>query len=392
VSSHDAGRVAGLSYNPVGHNHRKKSRDGADDAVGFELLLLFGAHAELGQDLFVVLPERRCRAAEPPVDRSIAERWPGRENRADQRVLDQFLESAGNVLWLLIDQPVVARGCRRDTGGDELVDRCVEIAIGRPLADVGVDLVVAGAPPAVRVEIAIGRPRRFAENLAQRLPLRIVLAREREPLFGSPTRVETLRRGPRAGVALAFHRRPVCAELDDLFGGGVERAFDHRRFDETTFAGAIALHEAEDRGERRVHPRKWITRALLDARLIPFVSGEPRQPGDLFHRLGEADVVAPGTVEPERRHAYEHRSRVDGAERVAGEAEALEDARREVLDHHVGGRHETAHDVETFGVAEVEREVALVAVRADVGRAPLPPFALRVHEEAGHADAVGALQ
>ena len=73
----------------------------------------------------------------------------------------------------------------------------------------------------------------------------------------------------------------------------------------------------------------------LDARLVVGVAGDPRQPGDLLHRLREAHVVAPRARQPERRHPHEDAARVDRADLLPLEPEVAEHARREVLEDRV---------------------------------------------------------
>src|SRR6478752_4981462 len=121
------------------------------------------------------------------------------------------------------------------------------------------------------------------------------------------------------------------------------------------------------------------------------MTGEPRETGDLFHGLRETDIVAPRTVEAERRHSHEHGARIDLAEVVTREPEALEHARRKILDDHVGSADEIAHHPLPIWLGEIQREVALVDVGAQIGRAPFPPLPAWMHEEARHADAVGTL-
>ena len=125
------------------------------------------------------------------------------------------------------------------------------------------------------------------------------------------TRVQALRRDVRAAVAVALEQVAVRGLLDHQLGGGVERALDHRHLEEAAAPGRLALGEPDEQRERRVHARVRVARALLDAGLVVGVAGDPREPGDLLHRLREADVVAPRARQPERGHAHEDAPRVD---------------------------------------------------------------------------------
>src|SRR5688572_19094739 len=260
-------------------------------------------------------------------DRAIAKGRSGGRMPADYRMIHFLLESTRKMLRMAIDQPMIASRRRRNTGVDQVLDRVVEIALGGPGPQVLIDLIVRRASPAMSVECGVRGPRGITERKTQRVPMRVALARDRQPLFAATARIQALRRGPRAAIAFALHCCAIRAELDDLLGRGVQRTFYHRGFDMTAHAGAIALHETHDRGEGGVHAGERITGTLLDAGLIVEMTRQPCETGDLFHRLREADVVAPGSVEAERRHPHQHRAGIDLAEVVTGEPEAFEHTR-----------------------------------------------------------------
>ena len=71
------------------------------------------------------------------------------------------------------------------------------------------------------------------------------------------------------------------------------------------------------------------------------------------------------------------------------EAEVRHDTRCEVLDDAVTVRDELFEQRQALGRGEIEREVALVRVRAQVVRAALPPRPVRAQHRAGHAHAIG---
>jgi hypothetical protein len=81
----------------------------------------------------------------------------------------------------------------------------------------------------------------------------------------------------------------------------------------------------------------------------------------LYDRIErEAVAIRPGL--PEARNRAVHEARIPGAQLVPAHADALGDARREVLDHDVGRVGELLRDAALLRVLEIQREAALAAV------------------------------
>ncbi len=161
--------------------------------------------------------------------------------------------------------------------------------------------------------------------------------------------------------------------LDDLFRCRVEGGFDHRRFDERTDPRGLAALEPDQRREGSAHAREGIAWPTRYAWLVALMAGDPREPGHLFHRLCEANVVPPRTVEAEGGHPDHDCPRVEVADRFPGYAELIEDSGREVLDEYVGQLEQAPEDLASTRRSEVEGQVFLVRVDAQVDRRPLPP-------------------
>jgi hypothetical protein len=88
------------------------------------------------------------------------------------------------------------------------------------------------------------------------------------------------------------------------------------------------------------------------------------------HRVGGALRV--GAALAVARHRAVHQPRVERAQRVGPEPEALHDARAEVLDHHVGLRGELLDDRDGLRVFQVQRQAALAGVElAEIGAVTL---------------------
>ena len=93
-------------------------------------------------------------------------------------------------------------------------------------------------------------------------------------------------------------------------------------------------------------------------------SGSPVMRREAAHRLGQAAEAGPRRVRTdlaEAGDARDHEPRVDRVEASRAEAPALERAGPEVLDQHVGVGGERRQQVGALGLAEVERDRALVA-------------------------------
>ena len=180
-----------------------------------------------------------------------------------------------------------------------------------------------------------------------RAPLRARLARfrvgleiERDPFVVADAPVH-------AAFAPAPHELAVLGESDHLLCGRRDRDLDHRHLDETTLAGSIAMFERGDDRERGVRADHRVDDTTGDDRRPALVAGDPRHPGELLHRLGEAGSVAPRSGEPERRKPQHHDVGPDRADLVVGEAEVVEHAGCEVLGDDVAAGDEPPRDLAT---------------------------------------------
>jgi hypothetical protein len=142
-------------------------------------------------------------------------------------------------------------------------------------------------------------------------------------------------------IAVAGEQRSRRVVLEDALGGDREERLDHRRLDHAALARRVAPREAEERSVGGMEARERI-RTGARRQWSGLLSGgggigsQPGDPADLLHRLREADAIAPGSVEAKGGHAHEHDPRVRRGELRVVEAEVVEHAGREVLDHDVG--------------------------------------------------------
>ena len=131
--------------------------------------------------------------------------------------------------------------------------------------------------------------------------------RPKSPATARSPRIDrALAGGFTAAISQSRYQIPISGEFDNLLGGCVECGLNHRYFDEAPLAGLVASPESCEHGESGVHSCQWVTRAAGDSRLVVHVAGHPRHSGHSFHRLRETHIVAPWSVEPERRHTDHH--------------------------------------------------------------------------------------
>ena len=100
--------------------------------------------------------------------------------------------------------------------------------------------------------------------------------------------------------------------------------------------------------------------------LVPCEMG---QPGHLFCRHAECNVVTPGNVGAESRQRNHNDVGFDLPQYVKAEAELVHHSRRVVLDDDVGVTNKPLENVGTTRVREVQCNAALVAIYpVEVGR------------------------
>jgi hypothetical protein len=93
------------------------------------------------------------------------------------------------------------------------------------------------------------------------------------------------------------------------------------------------------------------------------LAGRHHEPAHALRDLVEPRALGVGAVLPEARDRSEDDAPVHLGERRVVDAEAVLHVRAEVLHHHVGALGEAHEDRAAFGLLEVERHRALVAVQ-----------------------------
>src|SRR5262245_33297339 len=192
-------------------------------------------------------------------------------------------------------------------------------------------------------------------------------------------------------VGIAAGRRTVAGTTEglavpqgrrELDAGQVQYRFLHRHLDELTLAGAAALHERREDGDREVHagPAVADVGAVEQWRAVGLPGHAHRAGGRLGHWL-EALVGAVWTVGAEAFDRGIHRARVQHLDRLVAQAEPLHHSRAEVFGNDIGLSDQAARDVLALGRLQIDDDAALVAVEQQkeiavgriVRRRPQPP-------------------
>ena len=139
-------------------------------------------------------------------------------------------------------------------------------------------------------------------------------------------------------------------------------------------AALLARAQRDRRRERRHEP------AVVEGhppgvlqRLVVHVAGGDHRPAHRVEREVGPLVVAVRAVLPEVRQRGQHDTRIDRAQRLVAQTEALHRPRQEALDDRVGGRSEVERLRPTGLGLEIEHDAALVRVEEQEQPRPLQP-------------------
>src|SRR3954452_371281 len=188
----------------AGRPRLSTGRRGADHLVRREAGEPLVVDADLAEHLGVVLAEQRRGPLVPRRVAHVPHRGEARDaHLACDRVDDRLVEAAGHVLLVVDDDARVHH--RRDgyPGIPEACHQFVPFGAGEGGRQLAIDGVVRRPPARNRLERRVARPFRIVEPVAQGLPVRVALHRERDPLVAVADAVDVLRRGEAAPVALA---------------------------------------------------------------------------------------------------------------------------------------------------------------------------------------------
>ncbi len=255
-------------------------------------------------------------------------------------------------------------------------------------------------------ETFVARPLALARHVAELRELAVVAHGQDHVAVGG--REILVRHDVRVRVAHAARHRAADQVVGGLVGQAGDLHVQQRQVDVLARAGAVAVRErgqhadggvqaGEDVGERDAHLLRPGPLFALGA------AGDAHQPA---HALDQEVVagalrVRAGLAEAGDRAVDE--AGLHGQQAGVVEPVLLEAADLEVLQHDIGFHREAAHQRLAFGVGDVDRDRALVAVGAEVvrgvarllaGRVLQPGRAPRARVVAGagalHLDDVGA--
>ena len=137
-----------------------------------------------------------------------------------------------------------------------------------------------------------------------------------------------------------------------------------RGVDPLALAGALALEQRHQDAVRQEHAGGEVGHGDADAhRALARQASDRHQPAEALGDLIVTGAIAIGAALAEARDAGVDDPRVDRAERLVVDAEAVLDVGPEVLDDDVGPGGELLEDLDAARVLEVERHRALVAVQ-----------------------------
>src|SRR5207245_6491361 len=186
----------------------------------------------------------------------------------------------------------------------------------------------------------------------------------------------------RRAVAGATERLAVPQGRRELDPGQVQYRFLHRHLDELALAGAAALYESREDGDREVHPGPTVADvgAVEQRRPVGLAGHAHRAGGRLGHGL-EALVGAVWAVGAEALDRGIHRARVQHFYRLVAQPEPLHHPGAEVFGDDIGLPDQAARDVLTLDSLQIDDDAALVAVEQQreiavgriVRRRPQPP-------------------
>ena len=144
-----------------------------------------------------------------------------------------------------------------------------------------------------------------------------------------------------------------------------------------------------------VHPDDRIGGSLQVARRAVGVAGGSRHARRLLEVECPADVIAPRSLQPEPGHAHQDHVGLQLHQRLVVQTELLDHPRREVLHDDVGVADEPADQVAASIGREIQRDVALVEVRALPHSAALVPIVALVrptHPNSGARRVAGSIR
>ncbi len=125
----------------------------------------------------------------------------------------------------------------------------------------------------------------------------------------------------------------------------------------------LALQQGDEDADGAIHPRGQIGDRDADPhRPLAGQAGDRHEPAHALRDLIEAGTAAIGTVLAEAGDAAIDDARIDRAQRLVVDAEAMLDVGAVVLDQHVGLRRHAPQDLLARLLLQVEGQAALVAV------------------------------
>src|SRR6266567_2788214 len=246
----------------------------------------------------------------------------------------------------------VEAGPAGHAGAGENLHDLVLGALRGPRFHEAIDLVPA-LPAGLRRLVARIPDEILASDGAQERMPHLLLG-EDEDVVIRPAGMAAVRRARHVRAELIARSRRRLAEalvIAEAHADEVHHHVLHGDLDLLALPGLVALHEPGEDPDHAVHARAGVSDGRPDIR--GRAVGEARDAHASPHGLGDrlvALVVAVRSVGTEPLDARVHEARVERLHGGIAEAQAIEDARPEVLEEHVGRLQEGSKDLLASGV------------------------------------------
>ena len=244
------------------------------------------------------------------------------------------------------------------------------VMLARPLAQGGVERVLVVAPREtprpLRLRQINAILRRFG---AERVPFSVGTDDDREPLVVAHGGVDAVRRKRGRAVALGTGVATVKQPVHQWPGRALEGRLALGEVDELPFTSALAVFERRQHGDEGVAGGSGVEVGSVLARLrIVRVAEQRLEPVEAGQRRSVGDQIAPGSLGRAGGGERDHdQSWVDFTQLLPAETQRGHDARRKVLEHHVGLLDQAEIELLAARIAEVNRDRHLAAIESVEG-------------------------
>ena len=205
----------------------------------------------------------------------------------------------------------------------------------------------------------------LAGRRAEAPPLAVVAHGQHQPRIGRGEQL--IRHDLQMGVALPRRRFAAAQVRLGHVHLGRHGAIQQGQVDGVAVAGALAGVQTGQHRRRRVQPRQHVRHGHADlVRLAVRRAGDAHQAAQRLDGEVVAGQVGPRPGAAETGDRTDDKSRIDRQQLRRTQPQLGGAGGAEVLQHHVATAGQVVKDLHAFGLGQVEREAALVAVTGEV--------------------------